>query len=74
MRRKMPLMGLCPIGKFVFSHEDAIKQKKLIMTKFGKQGIEFVDLDKTLQDGIVRKQEDVDAVVRYFKSKEIYWI
>jgi len=22
-----PLLGLCPIGKFVFSHADAIRQK-----------------------------------------------
>ena len=27
-RRKQLLLGVCPIGKFVFSHEDALRQKK----------------------------------------------
>jgi len=30
MARRVPLMGLCPIGKFVFSNEDAIRYKTLL--------------------------------------------
>ncbi len=28
-----PLLGLCPIGKFVFSHEDALRQKRVLQKR-----------------------------------------
>ena len=31
--QKEPLIGLCPIGKFVFSHEDAMRLKGLVRAK-----------------------------------------
>lgn len=63
--------GLCPIGKFVFSHEDALRFKFLIEEKLRQWGIEFINLDNILKDGIVRSQEDVEPVVEYFKKSDI---
>ncbi len=68
---KKPLMGLCPIGKFVFSHEDAIKQKILLQKKLREWDVRFVDLDNVLEDGMVRDQKHVDAVVTYLKAAGI---
>ena len=33
MKDFRPLMGLCPIGKLVFSNEDAVKYKQLLQRK-----------------------------------------
>jgi L-fucose isomerase-like protein len=64
-------LGFCPIGKFVFSHEDALKFKILIEEKLHQWGIEYINLDEVLKDGIVRSQEDVEPVVEYFKENDI---
>jgi L-fucose isomerase-like protein len=72
MRDNKPvLLGLCPIGKFVFSHEDAVRQKCLIQKKLDEMGISFCDLDGTIPDGMVRDQKHVEPVVKHFKSKGI---
>ena len=65
---KQVLLGLCPIGKFVFSHEDAIRQKRALQAKLKEWGVEFVDLDGVLKDGIVRDQAHVDIAVERFRS------
>ena len=64
MAREM-LLGLCPIGKFVFSHEDAVRQKKTIQGKLEELGITYCDLDQVLPDGMVRDQKHVGPVVAY---------
>jgi len=69
--RKQPVIGLCPIGKFVFSHEDAMRYKRRIQEKLSQWGIEYVDLDGILPDGMVRDQKHVEASVRYFQDRRI---
>lgn len=64
-------LGLCPIGKFVFSHEDALRFKHLLMEKLTDWGVEFVHLDAVLPDGLVRDQSHVGPVVRYFQDQRI---
>jgi len=71
LKRKSAYLGLCPIGKFVFSHEDALVQKKKIIEKLNKKNIEFCDLEAIIPDGIVRDQNQVKSVVDYFKNKGI---
>jgi len=63
-----PLLGLCPIGKFVFSHEDAIKQKNILQVKLKLWDVRFIDLDTVLPDGLVRDQRHVDAAVKHFQQ------
>jgi len=68
---QQPLFGLCPIGKFVFSHEDAIRQKEKLQQALTAWGIPFVDLDDVLPDGLVRDQAHVEPVVRFFAEKAV---
>jgi len=62
-----PLLGLCPIGKFVFSNEDAIHYKKLLQGKLTEWGVAYVDLEGVLEDGLVKDQSHVDAAVEHFR-------
>ncbi len=68
---KKPLLGLCPIGKFVFSHEDAIRQKQAIQERLRRWDVRFVDIEGVLPDGLVRDQKHVDTVVRHFQAKNV---
>ena len=66
-----PRMGLCPIGKFVFSNEDAVRQKQAIQAKLDAWEVPYVDLEGVLEDGLVKDQAHVDAVVEHFRREEI---
>jgi L-fucose isomerase-like protein len=68
---KEPLIGLCPMGKFVFSHEDAMRLKGLIRAKLDQWKVRYVDLESVLPDGIVRDQKHVEPVVRFFQQQGI---
>ncbi len=68
---KQPLVGLCPIGKFVFSHEDAMRFKGLIRERLERWQIRYVDLETVLPDGMVRDQKHVAPAVRYFQEQGI---
>ena len=70
-QKKQVTLGMCPIGKFVFSHEDAVKQKKHLFAKLDKWGIDYCDIDGILPDGMVRDQSHVEPVVEYFKAQGI---
>ena len=67
------ILGLCPMGKFVFSHEDAIRQKKSIQNKLRELDIAYVDLDKVLPetDGLIKDQQQCEKAVDYFRSAKI---
>jgi len=64
-------LGFAPIGKFVFSHEDAIVQKKRIQAKLKELDINFIDLDNVLpdDDGIIRDQSHVEPALRHLQGK-----
>lgn len=70
-KEKRPLLGFCPIGKFVFSHTDAMRTKKELRQKLQDWKVDFVDLDGVLEDGMVRDQAHVDKVVDHFRKKDI---
>ncbi len=69
--RKQPLLGVCPIGKFVFSHEDAIRQKQMLFRKLDAWKIRYCHLDRVLPDGLVRDQAHVGPAVDYFKKQGV---
>ena len=71
MRTRTVKLGFCPIGKFVFSHEDALRCKRLLEDALRRWGVEFVSLDGVLADGIVRAQTDVDPVVAHFRRHDV---
>jgi L-fucose isomerase-like protein len=69
---KAPLLGFCPIGKFVFSNEDAVRLKGEIRSRLLSWQIPFVDLEGILEDGLVKDQSHVDAVVDHFRAARIH--
>jgi L-fucose isomerase-like protein len=71
MPEKKPLMGLCPIGKFVFSNEDAIRQKEAVQEKLQVWGAPVVDLEGVLEDGLVKDQSHVDRAVEHFRQSRV---
>lgn len=71
MSERKPLVGLCPIGKFVFSNADAIRQKQALQEKFRQWQIPFVDLEGVLEDGLVKDQKHVEAAVEHFRAKQV---
>lgn len=60
-------LGYCPIGKFVFSHEDALHYKALIEAKLKQWNVNYISIDGVLPDGIVRDQSHVEPVVDHLK-------
>lgn len=72
MKNNQPaLIGLCPIGKFAFSHEKAKEHKRSIQARLREMNIRFCDLDGILPDGIVRSYNDIEPAAEYFKSQKI---
>ncbi|MGB6219747.1 L-fucose/L-arabinose isomerase family protein [Haloferula sp.] len=68
MSKSQPKLAFCPIGKFVFSHEDALHQKEEIRKVMAAIGADYVDLENVLPDGIVRDKAHVRAVVEHFRA------
>jgi len=68
MKREAPLLALCPIGKFVFSNEDAVKQKARLQEKLREWNVAFVDLDSVLEDGLVKDQKHVAPAVDHLRK------
>lgn len=71
MRKKSLLLGFCPIGKFVFSHEDALRYKGILEEKFAEWHVNYVSIDDVIPDGMVRSQKDVEPVVDHFRKQGI---
>ena len=70
-RVKTALLGVCPIGKFVFSHEDAMRQKRAILDKLDEWGVAYRTIDDVVPDGMVRDQKHVDPVVEHFRREGV---
>ena len=64
-------LGVCPIGKFAFSHEDAKVQKNAVMDKLRELGVDYVDIEEAVPDGLVRSKDQAAAVVAYLKEKQV---
>lgn len=71
INKRSILLGFCPIGKFVFSHKEALRYKGLIHKKLKEMGINFCTIDSVIPDGIIRDQAHVEPVVKYLKEKNI---
>lgn len=64
-------LGLAPIGKFVFSREDALRYKQLIRKRLQEMGVQFVDLEGVVPEGLLYRHEDLEAAVQHFRSAGI---
>ena len=65
---RTPLLGLCPIGKFVFSHEDALRYKAMVEDRLEKWHVRYANIDAAVPDGVVRGLEHVDAAVQCLRD------
>lgn len=62
-----PLLGLCPIGKFVFSHDAALRCKRSLQEALRDWDVRVVDLEGVLEDGIIRDQSHAAAASAHFR-------
>ena len=69
--KRVPLLGLCPIGKFVFSHEDALRFKKRIEERLEALEVPWVNIDGVVKDGLVHEVADVEKVVAHFRARHV---
>ena len=70
MDRPSPTIALCPIGKFVFSHERAVEHTRAAKRLLEKLGIAFHDLDQVVPDGIVRTNDDIRKAIEHFRNTD----
>ncbi|NQT37412.1 MAG: fucose isomerase, partial [Planctomycetes bacterium] len=68
---RRPVLGLCPIGKFVFSHEDAMRWKQRLQALLREWGVNYVDLDGTIEDGMIRDQAHAAPAVAHFRKHDV---
>ena len=64
-------LGLIPIGKFVFSHDDAMRYKAKIEQKLDSMGVRYAGIDGIVADGIIRSYEDVAPAVKYMRAQDV---
>lgn len=62
-------LGVCPIGKVLFNHEDTVRQKNMMYKKLDELGIEYVSIEGDVPDGLVRTMDQVEIVVKALKAK-----
>lgn len=65
------VLGYAPTRRRIFSAEDAVKYKKIIMKRMLDMGIpnlEIVDIEDINEEGLLRCAEDVEPVVEKFKK------
>lgn len=66
-----PVLGICPVGKFVFSHEDAMQYKERLLAELTAWGINYVDLDGVIEDGMIRDQAHAAAAIAHFRKHDV---
>lgn len=64
-------IGYVPTRRNVFSVEEAIKYKKLILDKIKKYGFDIVDIEDINGDGLLVTNQDVESAIKKFKDNEV---
>ena len=64
-------LGIAPTRRTVFSREDAVKYKNLILEKVKSMGIDFIDLEWLNEDGLLYDATDVNKVVLKFQNEGV---
>lgn len=65
------ILGYAPTRRDVFSKEDALKYKNIILEKIKKFNIKIVDIEDVNDEGLLFSGEDVSSVVKKFKEAKI---
>lgn len=69
--RRRLRVGLATIGKFVFSHEAALQEKRRLEAMPLPAETEWVGIDAVVPEGILRDITQVDAVADHFQREGI---
>lgn len=64
-------IGFAPTRRFIFSKEDALKYKKLIMEKLNKMAVDYVDIEDINEEGLLHAESDVEKIVDKFKAAKV---
>ncbi len=64
-------LGLVPISKFVFSHEDALRFKVLVEERLKTLGVRYVNIEGLTDDGMLYKHEDLPKVISHLKHAKV---
>jgi len=64
-------LGYAPIGKFVFSKEDAARYKALTRERLTDLGVRLVDIEGVTEDGMLYRDEDLPKVVNHLKHAKV---
>lgn len=70
MKQKL-LLGVAPTRRNIFSREDAIKHKNIIIAKLREAGIDFIDLEWLNEDGLLYDVYSVDPVYKRFSEAKV---
>jgi len=62
------VIGYIPTRRNVFSRDDALKYKRLILDKIKSFGFEIIDIEDINEDGMLSSDNDVDKVVKKFNK------
>jgi L-fucose isomerase-like protein len=69
--RRAPLLGFCPVGKFVFSHEDALRCKQELQAVLTDWGVSYVDLEGVIEDGMIRSRAHAAPAIAHFRKHDV---
>lgn len=64
-------LGIAPTRRNMFSRQEAIRLKNVILEKVRGLGVEFVDLDWLNEDGLLYHPQFVDAVEKRFREEGV---
>jgi L-fucose isomerase-like protein len=64
-------IGFAPTRRNVFSVEEAVKYKKIILDKIKKYGFDIVDIDDINEDGLLVTESDVESTIKKFSDNKV---
>ena len=64
-------LGVAATRRNIFSREDAIVYKNMILRKLGEMNIDFADIEWLNEEGLLSDVADVETVAKRFKKEEV---
>ena len=64
-------IGFAPTRRYVFSKEDALKYKGLVLDKIKSFDLQIIGIDDTTEDGFLVTEADIIKVINKFKSANV---
>ena len=61
-------IGFVPTSRNVFNREDALKYKRLILSKIKTFGCKIIDIEDINEDGMLASDDDVNKIIKKFKN------